>query len=74
VLLATSGAVGFQGSRFASNRVTGSFDFGAGKTLAFDGAVVDSSRINGSIARIEGSLVAVEGTTCPFVLYHALVP
>ncbi|HVX38167.1 MAG TPA: hypothetical protein VHB25_01245 [Gemmatimonadaceae bacterium] len=69
-----NGSVTFTATRPAPDRLTGSLRFDNGASIPFDGALVDSSRINGQIPRIDGEIEAADGTKCPWGLYHALVP
>ncbi len=69
-----NGTVTLNATRPAVDRVSGSLQFDGGATIPFDGTVVDSSRINGSFARIEATITAPDGTKCAWGLIHALVP
>ena len=70
----SEGSVAFQASRPSATQLSGSVTFDGGTPVQFEGALVDSSRINGSIPRIIGSLIAEDGTECDLELLHAAVP
>lgn len=69
-----NGSLTFTATRPTADHVTGSFQFENGASIPFDGAVIDSSRINGQFARIEGTIEGPDGTKCAWGLIHALVP
>ena len=70
----SDGSMTFQASRPSPTQLSGSVSFDGGTPVRFEGALVDSSRINGSIPRIIGSLIADDGAECPLELFHAAVP
>ena len=74
IAIPDNGTVTLSGTRPTPDHVSGSLQFENGASIPLDGTVIDSSRINGQIARIDGTIQAPDGTKCGWGLFHALVP